>query len=346
MTNQRNDPSLDIVGIGNAIVDVLTTTDDSLLERLSFKKGSMTLIDENKAKELYEMTTNRIQRSGGSVANSLACVAQLGGKTAFIGRVRNDNLGQIFTEDISKTGTIFQTPASSVGPSTARCLIFITPDAQRTMCTYLGASVLLEPKDIDFSAVREAKILYLEGYLWDNPAAKNAFIKAAEIAKNAGRKVALSLSDSFCVNRHRESFIKLVEDYIDLLFANEDEITALYETSSLNTAIEKLKKNCKLAAITIGKKGSIIISNSKEINIDPFIFGRTIDTTGAGDLYAGGFLKGLADGLMPEISAKIGSICAGHIVTQLGSRSNTDLLNLIKLHLEPSTLKTQIEVTQ
>ena len=335
MTNNTSNPSLDIVGIGNAIVDVLTTTDDSVLERLSLNKGSMTLIDANKAKELYEITTNRVQRSGGSVANSLACIAQLGGKTAFIGRVRNDELGEIFTKEISTTGTIFKTPTSSVGPSTARCIIFITPDAQRTMCTYLGASVLLEPRDLDFSAVREAKILYLEGYLWDNPAAKDAFIKAAEIAKNAGRKVALSLSDSFCVNRHRESFVKLVRNHIDILFANDDEIKALYKTSSLNTAIEELKRTCDIAAITIGKKGSILISSGKEINIDPFIFEKAIDTTGAGDLYAGGFLKGLADGLKPEISARIGSICAGHIVTQLGSRSNTDLLNLINSHLEP-----------
>ena len=335
MINKTNAPTLDIVGVGNAIVDVLTTTDDSLLEDLSFNKGSMTLIDENKAEELYEMTSNRIQRSGGSVANSLACVAQLGGKTAFIGRVRDDKLGEIFTEEISTTGTIFKTPPSLFGPSTARCLIFVTPDAQRTMCTYLGASVLLEPKDIDLSVVKEAKILYLEGYLWDNQAAKNAFIKAADIAKNAGRRVALSLSDSFCVNRHRESFIKLVEDHIDILFANEDEITTLYKTSSLNSALKKLKKKCDLAAITIGKKGSVLISDGKEINIDPFIFGKAIDTTGAGDLYAGGFLKGLADGLKPEISAKIGSICAGQIVTQLGSRSNTDLLNLVSSHLKP-----------
>jgi len=334
MTNKINDCSLDVVGIGNAIVDVLTTTDDSILERLSFEKGSMTLIDENEAKKLYEITTNRIQRSGGSVANSLACVSQLGGKAAFIGRVRNDKLGEIFTEEISRTGTIFKTPPSTVGPSTARCLIFVTPDTQRTMCTYLGASVLLEPKDLNLLAVREAKILYLEGYLWDNSAAKNAFIKAAEIAKNAGRKVALSLSDSFCVNRHRESFIELVEDYIDILFANEDEITSLYKTSNVNLAIEKLKKKCEIAAITIGKQGSILISNGKETTVEPFIHGKAIDTTGAGDLYAGGFLKGLSGGLNPLISAKIGSICAGQIVTQLGSRSNTDLLNLVNSNLE------------
>ena len=247
--------------------------------------------------------------------------------------MKNDKLGEIFTEEILTTGTIYRTPTSSVGPATAQCLIFVTPDAQRTMCTYLGASVLLEPKDLDLSAVTEAKILYLEGYLWDNPAAKNAFIKAAEIAKSAGRKVALSLSDSFCVSRHRESFLELVEDYIDILFANEDEITSLYKTSNLNLAIEKLKEKCELAAITIGKHGSILISNGKETTIDPFILGKAIDTTGAGDLYAGGFLKGLADGMDPLISAKMGSICAGHIVTQLGSRSNTDLLTLINTHL-------------
>ncbi len=333
MTNKKKEQSIDIVGIGNAIVDVLTTTDDSLLERLSLNKGSMTLIDENKANELYRITTNRIQRSGGSVANSLACIAQLGGKATFIGRVRDDTLGKIFTEEISTTGTLFKTPPSSIGPSTARCLIFVTPDAQRTMCTYLGASVLLEPMDIDLSSVRDAKILYLEGYLWDNPSAKNAFLQASEIAKNAGRKVALSLSDSFCVNRHRESFIKIVKEHIDILFANEDEIKTLYKTSSLTTALENLKKDCDLAAITIGEKGSILVSNSNETHIDPFIFGKAIDTTGAGDLYAGGFLKGLADGLKPELSAKIGSICAGQIVTELGSRTNTDLLNLINSHL-------------
>jgi len=333
MTRKIKESYLDVVGIGNAIVDVLTTTDDSFLERLSFEKGSMNLIDENKAKELYRITTNRTQSSGGSVANSLACVSQLGGKAAFIGRVKDDKLGEIFTEEILSTGAIYNTAPSSVGPSTAQCIIFVTPDAQRTMCTYLGASVLLEPQDLDLSSIREAKILYLEGYLWDNPAAKNAFIKAAEIAKNAGKKVALSLSDSFCVNRHRKSFTKLVEDYIDILFANEDEITSLYKTSNLNLAIEKLKKKCELAAVTIGKHGSILISDGKEITIDPFIFEKAIDTTGAGDLYAGGFLKGLSNGLSPLISAKIGSICAGQIVTQLGSRSNTDLSALVNSHI-------------
>tara|TARA_Y100001968_G_scaffold329108_1_gene377708 strand:- start:3403 stop:4416 length:1014 start_codon:yes stop_codon:yes gene_type:complete len=327
------EPSLDVVGIGNAIVDVLKTTDDALLKKLSLKKGSMTLIDEEKAETLYSLASNGIERSGGSVANSLACISQLGGKAAFIGRVKNDNLGKTFTKEISRSGTIFRTPPSSIGPSTARCLIFVTPDAQRTMCTYLGASVLLETKDLNLSLVEKTKILYLEGYLWDNSAAKNAFIAAAEIAKNAGSKVALSLSDSFCVSRHRDSFINLVENYIDILFANEEEILSLYKTSSLNLAIQKLKEKCELAAITRGKDGSILISNGKEIIINPCILGEAIDTTGAGDLYAGGFLKGISKGLEPITSAKIGSICAGYIVTQLGSRSNIDLATLVNKHL-------------
>ena len=325
--------SFDVVGIGNAIVDVLTTTDDSILENLSLSKGSMTLIDEKKAEEIYKLASYPTQSSGGSVANSLACISQLGGKAAFIGRVKNDSLGKIFSKEISRTGTIFKTPPSLNGPSTARCLIFVTPDAQRTMCTYLGASVLLEPDDLDLSIVKEAQILYLEGYLWDNPAAKNAFIKASEIAKNAGRKVALSLSDSFCVNRHRESFINLVEGYIDILFANEEEIKSLYKTTKIDSAVSKLKNKCAITAITRGKHGSTLVINHEEIIIKPFYLGEAIDTTGAGDLYAGGFLKGIASGLDPRICAKIGSICAGQIVTQLGSRSNINLSNLINKYL-------------
>tara|TARA_B100000700_G_scaffold301589_1_gene370989 strand:- start:17 stop:1033 length:1017 start_codon:yes stop_codon:yes gene_type:complete len=333
ISSEKIEPSIDVLGIGNAIVDVLTKIDDSLIEKLPFKKGSMTLINENKAEELYKLITHDIQKSGGSVANSLSCVSQLGGKAAFIGRVKNDLLGGIFSKELKSSGTIFKTTPSTSGPSTARCLIFVTPDAQRTMCTYLGASVHLEPKDLDLSLVEKAKILYLEGYLWDHPAAKNAFIKASEIAKNAGRKVALSLSDSFCVSRHRESFIKLVDDYVDILFANEEEIISLYETTNLNLALEKLKGKCELAAITRGENGSILILNGKEIIINPFILGEAIDTTGAGDSYAGGFLKGLSNGLDPIESAKIGSICAGQIVTELGSRSNVDLSNLINQKL-------------
>ncbi len=325
---------LDVVGIGNAIVDVIIKTEDSYLRKLNLNKGSMTLIDEDKAEELYKSVEVGIQSSGGSVANTLACISQLGGKAGFIGRVSNDKLGKIFTDEISKSNAIFQTPPSTEGPSTARCLIYVTPDAQRTMCTFLGASVLLDPLDIDLSLVKKAKILYLEGYLWDNPSAKKAFIKAAEVSKKSGKKVALSLSDSFCVERHRESFINLVDGYIDILFANESEIKSLYQNPDLNFALNKIQNKCKITAITRGKNGSILLSKGKKIIINPYILGEAIDTTGAGDLYAGGFLKGLTGGLSPYDSAIMGSICAGHIVTQLGSRSNTSLLEIIKRNLD------------
>ena len=332
--NKSIKSSLDVVGIGNAIVDILTKTEDSLIKKLSFNKGSMTLIDEEEAEKLYKLASNNsVQSSGGSVANSLACISQLGGKAGFIGRVRNDKLGDIFIEDICKSGTIFKTSPSINGPSTARCVIFVTPDAQRTMCTYLGASVLLDPKDLDLSLVNNAKILYLEGYLWDNSSAKNAFIKAAEIAKSSDTKVALSLSDSFCVKRHRESFLNLVKDHIDILFANEEEITSLYQTSDLNFAIKNIKKECDIVAITRGKNGSILITNNNEIVIPSYKLGKVVDTTGAGDLYAGGFLKGLTSGFTPIKSAQMGSLCAGHIVTQLGSRSNINLSNIINQNL-------------
>ena len=326
--------SLDVVGIGNAIVDVIIKTEDSYLNKLNLNKGSMTLIDEQKAEELYKSVEGGIQSSGGSVANTLACISQLGGKAGFIGRVSNDKLGKIFTDEISKSGAIFQTPPSTQGPSTARCLILVTPDAQRTMCTFLGASVLLDPLDLDLSLVEKAKILYLEGYLWDHPSAKKAFIKAAEVSKKSGNKVALSLSDSFCVERHRESFINLVEDYIDILFANESEIKSLYQNPDLNFAISKIQNECELIAITRGSNGSILLAEGKKKIIKPFIIGEAIDTTGAGDLYAGGFLKGLTSGLSPHQSAMMGSLCAGQIVTQLGSRSNTSLQEIIKQHLD------------
>ncbi len=326
--------SIDVVGIGNAIVDVIIKTEDSYINKLNLNKGSMTLIDEKKAEELYKSIDGGIQSSGGSVANTLACISQLGGKAGFIGRVSNDKLGKIFTDEISKSGAIFQTPPSTQGPSTARCLIFVTPDAQRTMCTFLGASVLLDPLDLDLSLVGKAKILYLEGYLWDNPSAKKAFIKAAEVSKKSGKKVALSLSDSFCVERHRESFLNLIEEYIDILFANESEIKSLYQNLDLDFAINKIRDKCELIAITRGNNGSVLLSKGKKIIINPFILGEAIDTTGAGDLYAGGLLKGLTNGLSPHKSAMMGSICAGHIVTQLGSRSNTSLQEIVKKNLD------------
>ncbi len=330
--NLKNN-SIDVLGIGNAIVDVLTKVDDSFLEDHSLSKGMMMLVNETQAENLYSSINNSFQTSGGSAANTIYGLSQLGSQAAFIGRVRNDRLGEIFTQEINSVGTIFTTASQKEGPSTARCMIFVTPDAQRTMCTYLGASTFLDTDDLDLSLVAKANILYLEGYLWDNNSAKSAFIKASKIAKDNNKKVALSLSDAFCVDRHRESFLELIKDHIDILFANESEITSLYQTKNLLSALEKVKQICKITAITLGDKGSIIVNDKSTIKIDPYKFGPAIDTTGAGDIYAGGFLYGVSKNYDLKVCGKIGSICAGQIVTSLGPRTNRNLQSLITENL-------------
>lgn len=328
-----NDRPLDVVGIGNAIVDVLVQTEDDFLRLQGLSKGNMTLVNESEAKTLYNASGPGLETSGGSAANTLAGLAQLGGKAGFIGRVRDDQLGAIFSHDIRSVGARFDTPAATNGPSTARCLILVTPDAQRTMCTYLGASVQLEPDDLDLSMVRDTKILYLEGYLWDSPAAKRAFIAAAEACKKAGGQVALSLSDGFCVARHRESFIDLVDSHVDVLFANESEIIALYETSNFDAAVERVKGACKVAALTCSEKGSLVLGDNQSWDIKSYNLGPVVDTTGAGDLYAGGFLFGYTNGKTLQRCGELGSLCAGQVVTQLGPRSQVSLKDLVKEHL-------------
>ena len=327
------DSPIDLIGIGNAIVDVLVQVEDSVLESNELKKGSMILIDEKKAANLLHSIGPGLQTSGGSAANTLAGFASLGGKAGFIGRVKNDELGHIFTNDIRSVGTEFNTVPTLKGPSTARCLILVTPDAQRTMCTYLGASVQLEPEDIDLEMVAKSKILYLEGYLWDSPSAKKAFIASAELSKKSGGQVALSLSDSFCVDRHRESFIELVNNHIDILFANESEIISLYQSSSFEKALEKVQDKCEIAAITRSERGSVILERGNRWEIPAFKLGPVIDTTGAGDLYAGGFLHGYIQGANLFQSGCIGSLCAGQIVTQLGPRSEISLCQLLETNL-------------
>jgi sugar/nucleoside kinase (ribokinase family) len=242
--------SLDVVGIGNAIVDVLVQADDSFLDDHGLTKGTMALIDEAQAERLYGAVGPGLETSGGSAANTLAGIAQLGGRAGFIGRVRDDQLGAIFSHDIRSVGARFDTPAATTGPSTARCLILVTPDAQRTMCTYLGASVKLDPEDLDLELVRQARVLYLEGYLWDSPEAQRAFVSAAEAARESGGEVALSLSDAFCVDRHRDSFRELVDGHVDILFANEMEITSLYKADSFEQAAAEVRGRCRIAALT------------------------------------------------------------------------------------------------
>lgn len=336
MANDTRFPSsceLDVVGIGNAIVDVLVQTDDAFLQQQGLQKGGMALIDEQQAEVLYNASGPGLETSGGSVANTMVGIAQLGGQVGFIGRVRDDQLGSIFSHDIRAVGARFDTPAATSGATTARCLIYVTPDAERTMCTFLGASTQLEPDDLDLSMVKQTKVLYLEGYLWDSPAAKRAFIAAAEACKNAGGQVALSLSDGFCVDRHRDSFLELVNGHVDVLFANESEIKSLYSTDDFDAALAQVKGCCSVAALTRGEQGSVVLSGDQRWDIASYALGDLIDTTGAGDLYAGGFLHGYTQGLALETCGQIGSICAGQVVTQLGPRSQESLKNLVAKHL-------------
>ena len=327
------DKSYDVVGIGNAIVDVLVQADDDLIANFELTKGTMALVDEAQAERLYASVGPGLETSGGSAANTLAGVAQLGGRAGFIGRVRNDQLGGIFSHDIRSVGARFDTPAATEGPSTARCLILVTPDAQRTMCTYLGASVGLDPADLDLEMVGQAKVLYLEGYLWDSDEAKAAFIAAAEVARAHGGEVALSLSDAFCVERHRESFQELVDGHVDILFANEMEITALYKANSFEEAADQVRGRCKLAALTRSEQGSVVLNGSGTHSIAPFQLGPLLDTTGAGDLYAAGFLHAYTQGQAVEACGRLGSLCAGQVVTQLGPRPQGSLKQLVAQHL-------------
>jgi len=324
------DAQFDVVGVGNAIVDVIAQADNALIERLKLSKGAMTLIESDEADRLYSEMGSGIETSGGSAANTLAGIASLGGKAAYIGKVRDDQLGGVFSHDIKAAGVDYRLRAATEGPTTARCLIFVTPDADRTMQTYLGVSVMLGSDDIDPEAIGDARITYLEGYLFDREEAKEAFVKAAELAHAAGRKVALSLSDPFCVDRHRASFQHLVEGHIDILFANHDEITSLYETDSFDDAVGQLVGKVELAAVTRGAEGSVIVTSSEVVEIPAEAVDKVVDTTGAGDLYAAGVLFGLTQGYELDIAGRIGSICAAEVISHYGARPETSLAALVK----------------
>jgi sugar/nucleoside kinase (ribokinase family) len=320
----------DVIGVGNAIVDVLAQADDAFLDRNDLDKGMMTLIDTDRARALYKSMGPAIEVSGGSAANTLAGLASLGGKGAYIGKVRNDQLGGVFTHDIRAAGVDFRSWPAKDGPPTARCLIFVTPDAQRTMQTYLGISVELSSDDIDPEAIGSAQITYLEGYLFDRDEAKKAFVKAAEIAHAADRKVALTLSDPFCVDRHRAEFRHLVSGHVDILFANQAEIESLYEVSKFDDGLQRIRGNCEIAALTRGPQGSVVICGDELHVIDAHPVANVIDTTGAGDLYAAGFLYGLTHGKDLATSGRIGSLCAAEIISHFGARSSSALSGLLK----------------
>ncbi len=325
-----SDASLDVVGVGNAIVDVIAQAESELVERLKLSKGTMTLIDSQDADRLYAEMGAAMETSGGSAANTLAGIASLGGKGAYIGKVRDDQLGKVFAHDIQAVGVDYRLRPASEGPSTARCLIFVTPDADRTMQTYLGVSVMLGPEDIDPQAIGDSQITYLEGYLFDREEAKEAFVKAAELAHAANRKVALSLSDPFCVDRHRAAFRHLVEGHVDILFANHDEITSLYQTDSFNEAVGHLVGHVEIGAVTRGAKGSVIVTADEIAEVPAQPVEKVVDTTGAGDLYASGVLYGITHGYDLATAGKIGSVCAAEIISHYGARPRIPLADLVK----------------
>jgi len=323
------DEPLDVVGIGNAIVDVLAHADDDFLTRHRLTKGAMTLIDAERAEQLYSVMGPGVECSGGSAGNTMAGIASLGGRGAYIGKVRDDQLGQVFRHDIRAAGVAFDTPPASSGPPTARCLILITPDAQRTMNTYLGACVDLGPEDIDPMVIGGAQVTYLEGYLWDPPRAKEAFRKAAALAHAAGRKVALSLSDPFCVDRHRREFRDLVKSHVDILFANEAEILSLYQVDDIDHAVAAVRTECELTALTRSGKGSLVVQAATVEPVAAEPIARVLDTTGAGDLYASGFLYGYTRRLPAAQCGRLGSIAAAEVISHFGARPATPLKDLL-----------------
>jgi sugar/nucleoside kinase (ribokinase family) len=319
---------LDVVVIGNALVDVLTHAEEGFLARQGLVKGTMHLVDEPRARELYDAMGPGVEISGGSAANTAVGVASFGGRAHYVGKVRDDQLGEVFGHDLRATGVGYDTPRAADGPPTGRCLILVTPDAQRTMSTFLGAAVRLGPRDVDRDLIARGKILYLEGYLFDPPEAQEAFRAAAAIAHGAGRKVSLTLSDPFCVGRHRKAFLDLVEHHVDILFANEAEICALYEVEDFDAAMARVRGHCEIAALTRSAKGSVLVSDRRVHTVAPYPVEAVVDTTGAGDLYAAGVLYGLSQGLDLLTCGRLGSLAAAEVISHVGARPMVPLAQL------------------
>lgn len=316
----------DVLGIGNAIVDVIARADDDFLIAHGMRKGGMALIDEARAAAIYEAMGPAVEVSGGSAANTIVGVASFGARAAFVGKVKDDGLGRSFSHDIRAAGVAFATPPAPDGASTGRCYVLVTPDGERTLNTFLGAAQDLHPGDIDPEAIASAAITYLEGYLWDPAHAKEAFLKAAKIAHDAGRMVALTLSDAFCVDRWRDEFLGLIRSgTVDLLFANEAELHALYQTADFDTALGALRTDARLAVVTRSEKGCIIVSRENTQAVHAVPVERVVDTTGAGDLFAAGFLVGLAREQTEEDAARLGALAAAEIIQHLGARPETSL---------------------
>jgi fructokinase len=319
---------VDVVGIGNAIVDVIAQATDEFVLGQGLTKGSMSLIDESRAHELYGLMGPGIEASGGSVANSVAGIASFGGAASFIGKVRNDQLGNVYAHDMRASGVEFDNTRAREGPATGRSLILVTPDAQRTMNTFLGISSLLEPDDIVPAAVQRGRLLFCEGYLWDVESAKHAIRRAMELARAAGNRVALTTSDTFCVERHHAEFAELIAGPVDILFANEAELTTLYECD-YDTAVEKARADVELGCLTRGPSGSTMVTATETVKIEAENLGPVIDTTGAGDQYAAGVLFGLARGMSLADAGRLGSLAAAEVITHVGPRPFQSLAELI-----------------
>lgn len=321
--------SLDALTIGNALVDVLATVDEGFLVRENIVKGSMNLVDIKRSKHLHSLVNSRTEMSGGSAANTAYGLASLGGKAGFIGKISADRLGESFSHDLDTVGVKFFPGVTCETEDTGRCLIVVTPDGNRTMNTFLGAASLLDAADISKTAVQSAAVVFLEGYLFDKDAAKEAFRTAAGYAHAAGRKVALTLSDSFCVDRHRADFLSLVRNDIDILFSNEDELKALYQVDSINDGLHQLRDNCEFAAVTRNEHGSVVIDGDEVVIIDAEPVDSVVDATGAGDMYAAGFLYGFVRGKPIEQCGKIGSIVASEVITHMGPRPLVPLTTVV-----------------
>lgn len=323
----------DAVAIGNALVDVLATVNEKFLVDQNLVKGSMMLVDADRSRHLYSAVTKVAESSGGSVANTAYGLASLGGRAGFIGKIADDELGATFIRDMNTIGVGFFPGQTSITEPTGLCVIVVTPDGQRTMSTFLGAAALLESSDISEEAVVAAAVLFLEGYLYDKYEAKLAFRTAAAYAHAAGRKVSLTLSDSFCVDRHREDFLALISDEIDILFSNELELLSLYQTDSFDAALKLLRRDCEFAAVTREKKGSIVINGDDLVHIKAEPVDRVVDATGAGDMYAAGFLYGFTRGKSIEECGRIASIAASEVITHVGPRPLVSLAELLSPNL-------------
>lgn len=324
------DTRYDVVAIGNAIVDIIGRCEEDFLVTHGTTKGAMTLVEADRIVALYGAMGPAVESSGGSAANTMAGLASFGGRAAFIGKVADDEFGKIFRHDINSIGVTFNSAAVAGKDPTGRCLILVTPDGERTMNTYLGISTDLDAGEVDPDLIKASGIVYLEGYLFDRPAAKAAFRQAVEIANKAGRKVALSLSDSFCVNRHRAEFLELIRSGSAILFANESEITALYETTDFDEAARRAASDTRMAALTRSAKGSVILADGKRIEVPVAPVAQVVDATGAGDLYAAGFLFGLSQGFDLERSARLASLAAAEIISHVGARPAVNLADLAR----------------